>query len=81
MDNELRRSNRRGGARWTHNGFFIRDLEAVIIEEHSSPGTPKHCTGLVGEYTAEFYKSILGPGIIDNKYSRIIFHTPEGNTS
>ncbi len=58
--------------------FFLRDLEVLIIEEHFSPGTPKHCTGLVGEYTAEFYKSILGQEIIDNEYSRIIFHTPRG---
>ncbi|MCD6301046.1 MAG: NAD(P)/FAD-dependent oxidoreductase [Staphylothermus sp.] len=56
--------------------FFIRKNDVIIFEEHTSPGKPEHCTGIVGSFTASFLKQILGDGIIDNKYYGVVFHTP-----
>lgn len=56
--------------------LFIRKHEVVVFEEHSSPGIPKHCTGLVGRETYLFYKELLGEEIISNKYYGIIYHSP-----
>ncbi len=56
--------------------FFIRRHDVIIFEEHTSPGKPEHCTGIIGSYTASFLTKILGEKIIDNKYYGIIFHTP-----
>lgn len=56
--------------------FFIRKHDVIIFEDHSSPGKPEHCTGIIGSYTASFLTRILGNKIIDNEYYGIVFHTP-----
>ena len=56
--------------------FFIRRHDVIIFEEHTSPGKPEHCTGIIGSYTASFLTRLLGNRIIDNKYYGIVFHTP-----
>ncbi len=53
---------------------ILKHYNILVVEEHSRPGYPKHCTGLVGEYTARFYVSLLGGDIIDNRYRGAIFH-------
>ncbi len=61
--------------------LFIKNRDVLIIEDHRRVGLPKHCTGLVGEYTAKILTSLTSNRIIDNKYYRIIFHTPKGPLS
>lgn len=56
--------------------LFIKNHEITVFEEHSSPGIPKHCTGLVGRETYLFYKKLLGGEIVSNKYYGIIFYSP-----
>ncbi len=59
--------------------IFIKSKEVVIFEDHREVGVPKHCTGLVGEYTAKILSSLTTHGVIDAVYSAIIFHTPRGD--
>ncbi len=58
--------------------LFIKNKDVLIIEDHKKVGIPKHCTGLVGDYTAKILTSLTSNRIIDSEYYRVIFHTPKG---
>jgi len=61
-------------------GFFlsrkIPSISIIVFDHRRKPGVPPHCTSIVGEETAEFYKEILGEEVIEKKYYFVTFHTP-----
>ncbi len=64
-----------GGPAGLTLAYLLRkDVDVVLFEEHSEVGIPNHCTGLVGYYTASFYKSIVDEEVIANVYDTIVFH-------
>ena len=58
---------------------LTRDHEVVVFEEHPRVGLPRHCTSLVGRYTASFFSELLMSRIAGRGYKRFIFHTSLGD--
>jgi flavin-dependent dehydrogenase len=58
---------------------LTRDHEVVVFEEHPRVGLPRHCTSLVGRYTASFFSELLTSRIAGRGYKRFIFHTSLGD--
>jgi len=50
--------------------------DVIILEEHPTIGTPKHCTGLVSETTAKIWGSIANSCII-NKFHEYVVRNAE----
>ncbi len=62
-----------GAAGLTVSSLLPSSLEVIVFEEDSRIGYPKHCTGLVGLLTTEFYTSLLDRSIVVNKYYSVSF--------
>lgn len=58
-----------------YTALNIQNHDVLILEEHSSPGKPRHCAGIVGNLTARSIGKI-SPRLEDQSYKRIIFITP-----
>ena len=65
-----------GGPAGLTTAFLLRNKTVYVFEEHKELGIPKHCTGLVGLYTASFFNKIAGKNVLDNKYNSICYHIP-----
>ncbi len=63
-----------GLAGLTVSSLLPSSIEAIVFEEDKTIGYPKHCTGLVGEYTLSFYTRITSPRIIANRYYSVCFN-------
>ncbi|MEM4718262.1 MAG: NAD(P)/FAD-dependent oxidoreductase, partial [Desulfurococcaceae archaeon] len=62
-----------------YTALHIEKHDVNIIEEHSKPGVPRHCAGLVSYTTARLIQEI-SPKLIDQSYRKIQFITPEIKT-
>jgi flavin-dependent dehydrogenase len=59
--------------------MYIQTRDVVVLEEHSTPGFPLHCAGVVGHYVAEEV-SRLSRRLIDARYTKAYFIYPGGKT-
>lgn len=65
-----------GGPAGLKTGTLLsKDHDVLVIEEHSSSGSPAQCTGLISERAVEL--SGIRPTIL-NRLSRARFHFPSG---
>ncbi len=58
---------------------LIRDRDVLVYEEHPRFGEPRHCTSIVGLYTASFFAKLLTPRVVKRGYKRFLFHTRLGS--
>ncbi|WP_440059700.1 NAD(P)-binding protein [Thermogladius sp. 4427co] len=57
---------------------LIKDRDVMVFEEHKQVGVPRHCTSIVGSYTASFFSEILTPRIIRRGYNTLVIHSRLG---
>lgn len=64
-----------GGPAGLYTALHVRNREVTLLEEHREVGLPRHCSGIIGKFTAqEIFK--LSPNLIDAYYSNILLVTP-----
>jgi flavin-dependent dehydrogenase len=59
--------------------MYIQTRDVIVLEEHSIPGFPLHCAGIVGHYVAEEVKR-LSKRLIDARYTKVYLICPGGKT-
>lgn len=64
-----------GGPAGLYTAYNIRRHDVLVLEEHSKVGLPKHCSGIIGAFTAKLI-SELSNNLIDSSYKNVIFTTP-----
>jgi len=67
-----------GPAGLTVAALLPSSYEVVVFEEHSRIGYPIHCTGIIGSFTADFYRSLVGDRVFENRYVGAYIYTRKG---
>lgn len=69
-----------GGPAGLYTALNIKSKEVLVVEEHTRVGIPKHCTSVVGYWTASQIAK-LSKKLISNSYKSVEFVTPRGTHS